>query len=64
MGILRNRGNDDAVQRFQMREKLLSIGDDYWIEDEQGNRAFRVNGKALRVRHTFLLEDASSSRNV
>jgi len=59
MGILRNRGNDDAVQRFQMREKLASIGDDYWIEDEQGNRAFRVNGKALRARHTFVLEDAA-----
>jgi uncharacterized protein YxjI len=41
-----------------MRQRLLSIGDDYWIEDEQGRRAFRVNGKALRVRQTFVLEDA------
>ena len=50
MGILRNRGDDnDNVLRFQMREKLLSIGDDYWIEDDQGNRAYRVNGKALRA---------------
>jgi uncharacterized protein YxjI len=40
-----------------MREKLLSIGDDYWVEDEQGERAFKVNGKALRVRDTFVLED-------
>jgi uncharacterized protein YxjI len=42
-----------------MREKLLSIGDDYWIENEQGERAYKVNGKALRVRKTFVLEDAS-----
>jgi uncharacterized protein YxjI len=42
-----------------MREKLLSIGDDYWIENEQGERAYRVNGKALRVRKTFVLEDPS-----
>jgi uncharacterized protein YxjI len=28
-----------------------------WIEDDQGRRAFRVNGKALRVRKTFVLED-------
>jgi len=41
-----------------MRQKLLSIGDDYWIEDDQGRRAFRVDGKALRVRQTFVLEDA------
>ena len=41
-----------------MRQRLLSIGDDYWIEDEQGQRAFPVDGKALRVRQTFVLEDA------
>jgi uncharacterized protein YxjI len=42
-----------------MREKLLSIGDDYWIENDRGERAYKVNGKALRVRKTFVLEDAS-----
>ena len=43
--------------RFQMHEKLFSIGDDYWIEDSNGNRAFKVNGKALRIRDTWVLED-------
>lgn len=47
----------DAV-RYQMREKLLSVGDDSWIEDQAGRRAFKVNGKALRVRKTLALEDA------
>lgn len=42
-----------------MRQKLLSIGDDSWIENEQGERAYKVNGKALRIRQTFVLEDAS-----
>lgn len=50
------RGNAEC---FQMREKLLSIGDDFWIEDESGRRAFKVNGKALRIRQTLVLEDAS-----
>jgi uncharacterized protein YxjI len=40
-----------------MREKLLAIGDDFWIEDEQGERAYKVNGKAFRIRDTFVLED-------
>ena len=44
-----------------MREKLLSIGDDYWIEDGDGNRAFHVDGKALRVRQTFVIEDAAGN---
>ena len=40
-----------------MREKFLSIGDDSWIEDEAGDRVFRVDGKKLRVRKTLKLED-------
>jgi uncharacterized protein YxjI len=40
-----------------MREKLLSIGDDSWIDDEAGEHVFKVNGKALRVRKTLIFED-------
>ena len=39
-----------------MREKMFSIGDDFWIETADGERAFKVDGKALRVRQTFVLE--------
>ena len=44
--------------RYQMREKLVSIGDDFWIQNEQGQRVFKVDGKALRVRKTLKFEDA------
>ena len=50
-------GRGGSATRYQMREKLLSIGDDSWIEDESGHRAFKVNGKALRVRKTLVIED-------
>ena len=57
---LRDRVRRDAdVHKYQMREKLLSIGDDYWIENESGERAFKVDGKAVRIRDTFVLEDAA-----
>ena len=59
MGFLRHRVDGPVGERFLMREKLLSIGDDYWIENDQGERAYKVNGKALRVRKTFVLEDTS-----
>jgi len=39
-----------------MRERMFSIGDDYWIEDDSGQRAFLVDGKALRLRQTFELK--------
>jgi uncharacterized protein YxjI len=44
-----------------MRQQLVSIGDDYWIEDDAGDRRFRVNGKALRLRDTLDLEDADGA---
>jgi uncharacterized protein YxjI len=48
--------DDDRGTKYRMREKMFSIGDDYWIETESGNRAFKVDGKALRLRKTFKLE--------
>ena len=63
MGLRDRRRGDGghAARRYQMREKLLSIGDDYWIEDDSGQRVFKVDGKAARVRDTFLLKDMSGS---
>jgi uncharacterized protein YxjI len=53
---MRRRQKQDYT-RYQMREKLVSFGDDFWIEDEQGDRVFKVDGKALRVRDTLVIED-------
>jgi uncharacterized protein YxjI len=55
MPLLRGR-RDDGGTKYQMREKLFAIGDDFWVENEAGERAFKVNGKALRVRDTLVLE--------
>jgi uncharacterized protein YxjI len=54
-------GPRGGADRYQMREKMLSIGDDFWIEDESGRRAFKVDGKALRVRQTLVIEDANGA---
>src|SRR3954451_7544714 len=59
MGLLRHQHESPDGRRFLMREKMLSIGDDFWIEDERGERAYKVDGKALRFRQTFVLEDRS-----
>ena len=44
-----------------MREKLVSIGDDYWIETNTGRRAFKVDGKALRIRDTLAIRDLAGN---
>ena len=40
-----------------MKEDLVSIGNDFWIEDDNDSRIFKVDGKAMRVRETLLIED-------
>jgi uncharacterized protein YxjI len=44
--------------RFLVRDRILGIGDDWWIEDEHGRKVFLVDGKAMRLRDTFELKDA------
>jgi len=56
MPLLRGRRDGDGGTKYQMREKMFAIGDDYWIETDGGERVFKVNGKALRVRDTLILE--------
>lgn len=51
-------GARGTAARYRLREKLISFGDDFWIEDSEGRKVYRVDGKALRVRNTLDLEDA------
>jgi len=51
-------GRGGSATHYQMRQRLASIGDDYDIHNDRGERVFHVNGKALRVRQTLLFEDA------
>jgi len=56
------RRHDDqgagAPTAYQMHQRMFAIGDDFWIE-RSGQRAFKVDGKALRIRKTLVLEDAA-----
>jgi uncharacterized protein YxjI len=48
-----------GANRYQMTQRMVSIGDDFWIENERGEKVFKVDGKALRVRQTLVFEDRS-----
>jgi uncharacterized protein YxjI len=47
--------------RYAIRERIFSIGDDFWVTDEQGTKVFLVDGKALRLRETLELKDGSGN---
>lgn len=47
--------------RYKIRQRLISIGDDFWIENEEGKRVFKVDGKVLRIRKTLVFEDLNGN---
>lgn len=52
---------DGSWTRYQLRQKLFSIGEDFWIENDRGEHVYKVDGKVLRIRETFVLEDGDGS---
>ncbi len=50
-------GRGGTAIRYRMRQKLVAFGDDFWIENESGQRAFKVDGKMLRVRDTLFFQN-------
>jgi uncharacterized protein YxjI len=47
--------------RYLVRERIFSIGEDFWVTDEQGDKIYLVDGKALSLRDTFELKDQSGA---
>ncbi|MCB0170243.1 MAG: LURP-one-related family protein [Anaerolineae bacterium] len=45
-----------------MRQKLIAFGDDFWIENEDGDKVYKVDGKMLRVRDTLFFEDRQGNQ--
>jgi len=58
------RRREREADHYRMRQKLVSIGDDYWIENDRGERVYKVDGKALRLRKTLIFEDARGAEMV
>lgn len=59
-----NRAFDhgEGVTRYRMRQKAVSLGDDYWVDDASGEHVYKVNGKVLRLRRTWSIEDRQGNR--
>jgi uncharacterized protein YxjI len=47
--------------RYRMRQKIAAIGDDFWIENGRGEKVYKIDGKALRVRQTLIFEDRNGA---
>src|SRR5690606_12559946 len=59
--ILFVKGNS-MTTRYKIRQNLISIGDDFWIENEEGKKVYKVDGKVLKIRKTLVFEDAHDKK--
>jgi uncharacterized protein YxjI len=55
-------GAGGSATTYQLKERLVSFGDDYWIENQDGDRVLRVDGKMLRARKTLDIEDPQGTK--
>jgi len=49
-------------KRYQIRQKLVSIGRNFWVENEQGEQVYKIDGSAVRLRRTYTFKDARGKR--
>jgi uncharacterized protein YxjI len=50
-------GRRGTATRYKMRQKIFALGQDFYIEDQGGQKVFKVDGKVLRVRDTLHFRD-------
>ena len=47
--------------RFQMRQKIFALGDDFTIKDQNDNDVYRVDGRAFSIGHKLSFQDMSGN---
>jgi uncharacterized protein YxjI len=63
MAALQRSGQGSASRSpLDQRHSRDSSIENVSIEDDDGNKAFKVNGKAVRIRDTFILDGCSTGR--
>ena len=45
-----------------MKQRMLAVGDDFHIENDQGERVYKIDGKAMRLRKTISFENERGDR--
>ena len=46
---------------YHLRRQLIAIGEDFWIQNAQGENVYKLDGKVLTLTQTFALQDANGN---
>ena len=49
------------MAKYLMKQQWLSWGDDYWIQDDEGNDVFFVDGRARSLGAKLSFEDVDGN---
>lgn len=55
------RQGQTSGRRYQFRQKMISIGSHYWIENEQGEQVYKVDGK-IGMQKKFDIENTHGQK--
>ena len=44
---------------YRLRRQLLAFGEDFWVQNAQGENVYRLDGKVMALTQTFALEDVN-----
>lgn len=50
-------GDETAVRHYRMVQDLATLEDDFFIQDDQGTRLYKVDGSALQERDSLVFRD-------
>lgn len=48
--------------KYILNQKLISLGDDFYIEDENGKEAFKVDGKLFSIGEKLWFKDSNGNK--
>ena len=46
---------------YQLRRQLIAIGEDFWVQNAQGDNVYKLDGKVLTLTQTFVLQDTGGN---
>ena len=46
---------------YQLRRQLLAFGENFWVQNAQGENVYKLDGKVLTLTQPFALEDGNGN---
>jgi uncharacterized protein YxjI len=59
--ILRGQDGQAGVRHYRMVQQLATLGQDFFVQNDQGEKLFKVDGEASQVRDSLVFRDMNGN---